>query len=64
MKDPKVEAVRIVRQAQMKQMEEGIFCNKHHMKLQEILHIEMEKQLGKIAMQLEDILGTGYVSAQ
>lgn len=58
-----VEAVRLVRQAQIKHMAECAWCRKHNLKLDEIMHIEMERQLGDLAMKLEDILGTGYVSA-
>lgn len=55
------QAVKSVRIAQRKHFDQAVFCRQHNMKLQEMLHIEMEKELGDIAMKLEDILNTGYV---
>jgi len=52
------DAVRFVRQQQVKAMEDTIYARKHNFEFEALASAKLEKQLGDIAMKLEDILGT------
>lgn len=54
--------VREIRIKQKYHFDRIVFCREHNMKLQEQLHIEMEKELGDLAIRLEIIFNIGYVS--
>lgn len=62
MKTTAIEAVKIVRKAQRAHFDKIVHCREYNMKLQEILHAEMEKELQDIAIKLEILFDLGYVS--
>lgn len=57
------EAVKYVRQQQLKAMEDTVYARKHNFEFEALASAKLERQLGEIAMKLEDLLDTGYVSA-
>lgn len=57
-----IEAIKEIRKRENFHYEKANFCRDHNMKLDEIFHQQMESELRKLAMKLEDILDTGYVS--
>uniref|UniRef100_UPI0040473609 hypothetical protein n=1 Tax=Roseivirga sp. TaxID=1964215 RepID=UPI0040473609 len=57
-----VKAVKIVRIKEREAWRKAVWAKEHNMKLEELLHRELEERLRKIAGELEDLFGTGYVS--
>lgn len=55
------DAVRYLRQQQVKAMEDTLYARKHNFEFEALACSKLESQLSEIACKLEDILGTGYV---
>lgn len=64
MKDEqKIAAVKILRNAQKKHFDKIVHCREYNMKLQEVLHLEAERELGDLAIRMEILFNIGYVAA-
>lgn len=61
-KSKNIEAIKEIRKRENHHYQKANFCRDHNMKLDEIYHQQMEQELRKLALKLEDILDTGYVS--
>ena len=57
-----IQAVKIIRKRERSVWKKAVWCKEHNMKLEELLHRELQEELGKIARELEDLFDTGYVS--
>lgn len=57
-----IEAVKEIRKREIYHYEKANFCRDHNMKLESILHTEIENELRRLASKIEDILDTGYIS--
>lgn len=62
MEEKHIEAIKEIRKREDYHFEKANFCREHNMKLEEILHQQMEQELRRLASKLSEILGTGYVS--
>ena len=62
MKSKSIEAIKEIRKREEYHYEKANFCREHNMKLEEILHYQIEQELRRLANKLEDILDTGYVT--
>ena len=61
MKEKHIDAIREIRKREEYHFEKANFCREHNMKLDEILHQQMEYELRRLASKLSEILDTGYV---
>lgn len=57
-----IKAVKECRRLEIKHFRKGIWCKEHNMDFEEMFHTKMERELRELAMKLEDILETGFVS--
>lgn len=62
MKHKHIEAIKEIRKREEYHYEKANFCREHNMKLETLLHTEMENELRRLANKLENIFDTGYVT--
>jgi hypothetical protein len=57
-----IKAIKIVRIKEREAWRQAVFCKERNMKLEEIFNRELQKELGSVARELEDLFDTGYIS--